>query len=134
MTVMLGTTGRCQIGLRRLRGVAYVNLWGRLDERAVTALLQVATPLLTGSSFRRMILDLYDVEDAERLAPERLDPLRLLAESHGRQLAVLLPAPSDDDLADARRRRRHRATGAAVGDGVGVDGDRPCRVRDVQAS
>src|SRR5947208_12635708 len=68
MTAMLGTPGRCQIRLRRLGGVVYVNLCGRLDERAMTALLQVARPLLTGSTFRRMILDLYDVEDAERLA------------------------------------------------------------------
>ena len=128
MTAMLGTTGRCQISLRRLRGVVYVNLCGRLDERAMTALLQVATPLLTGSSFRRMIVDLYDVTEAERLAPARLDPLRVLAESHGRQLAVLVPAPGDDDLAAARR--RHRATGA----GDGADSSRPCRVRDLQAS
>src|SRR6476646_5113391 len=48
MTAMLGTTGTCQIGLRRLRGVVYVNVCGRFDDRAMTALMQVATPLLTG--------------------------------------------------------------------------------------
>jgi hypothetical protein len=115
MTAMLGTTGRCQISLRRLRGVVYVNLCGRFDERAMTALLQVATPLLTGSSFRRMIVDLYDVEDAERLAPARFEPLRALAEAHGRQLAVLVAAPSDDDLATARRRRRSRSSRGGPG-------------------
>jgi hypothetical protein len=134
MTAMLGTTGRCQIRLRRLGGVVYVNLCGRLDERAMTALLQVALPLLTGSSFRRMILDLYDVEDAERLAPGRLDPLRALAESHRRQLAVLMPMPGGDDLAAARRRRRHRAIGAGAGDALGADGARPCRAQDLHAS
>ena len=129
MTAMLGTTGTCQIGLRRLRGVVYVNVCGQFDDRAMTALMQVATPLLTGTSFRRMIVDLCDVRDADVIPPARLAPLRLLAESHGRQLAVIIPTTGDDELADARRRRRpHRPADAA-----GPEPYRSCR-RELQAS
>ena len=107
MQACRGHNGTLDLSLRRLRGVVYVNGVGSMDEHAEAALVRVVTPLLVGTSIRRVIVDLCDVEGVDGGARSAIEQLRTLADGHDRQLAVLISSPREE-LSEARRRRRDR--------------------------
>jgi anti-anti-sigma regulatory factor len=95
--------------LRRLRGVVYVNAAGCMDQDSGLALIGVVEPLLTGTSIRRVLVDLCDVDRVDRYGWEAIERLRTTAETHARQLAVLTSSPRREDLYAAELRRRSYA-------------------------
>src|SRR3954470_14688118 len=108
MIACRGPDGTLDLSLRWQRGVVYVNGSGCMDEAAGSALLRVVSPLLSGASCRRVVVDLCDVGGADRFAARAVDQLRAVADAHHRQLAVLVSTPSHDEVEARRRRRAHR--------------------------
>src|SRR5437868_6174840 len=75
---------------------------GGMDGDGGTALLRVVSPLLCGASFRRVVVDLCDVDGVEGFGREAIEQLQTLAGAHDRQLAVLISAPGHDEVLEAR--------------------------------
>jgi anti-anti-sigma regulatory factor len=115
MTARYGTPKPLDLSLRRLRGVVYVNAAGCMDDQSGSALLRVVPPLLTGTSFRRVIVDLCDVDGVDRFGWDAIEQLRTMAEAHDRQLAVLTSTHRRDELFASQLRHRTYGRRAVAG-------------------